>query len=386
MKHRLSVAPILLASAIAVSACGSRGDRPSPTTQADSLLTVPPAQLAAMHIGMVTVRDTGLYRTISVPARLVTDPNQQAEVSSLLTGRIRDVRASFGDRVRKGAVLATVESPEFGELIAGVIGGRARAATATAAFERAKSLQSRNATSSRQLQESEAVAITAEAEFTAARQRLLAVGVPPADVAELLAHPDTYEPVLHIRAPIDGIVTERHASAGQRVGPDMVLFEILDPRTMYAEASVFDEDIPALQLRQQADFVTESVGDEPCACVLDYIGDVIDPETHALPVRARIRRTSPLLRPNLYGRLDIHTRMLDRIVSVPATAVVYDGTERYVFVPVDDHRFEYRRVETGRSFDISVEIRSGLRAGERVVGTGAFNLKSRLKLSQSAEE
>ena len=120
MTHR--ILPLLfLAGALLSPGCGG-GERPAETAPADTLLTVPAEQVAALQVRVDVVRDTGLLRTVSVPARLTTDPSHQAEVASLLTGRVREAHAALGDRGRRGAVLATVDSPEYGELTAAVIG------------------------------------------------------------------------------------------------------------------------------------------------------------------------------------------------------------------------------------------------------------------------
>ena len=101
----------------------------------------------------------------------------------------------------------------------------------------------------------------------------------------------------------------------------------------------------------------------------------------------RVRLTNPggQLKPNLYGRLDIRTSARDTVLSVPSDALVYDGSDRFLFVADGDNRYTYRRVETGREFDEAVEITRGVQRGERVVSSGVFHMKSRYKLSLSAE-
>jgi RND family efflux transporter MFP subunit len=198
--------------------------------------------------------------------------------------------------------------------------------------------------------------------------------------------PESFEPVLKLRAPISGVVSMRDASIGQPVGPGRILFSLLATDAALIEGSVFENDFPLLSSGQTATFVTAAYPDHTFAGTISYIAPMVDDKSHSLPVRCSVPNSGELLKPYMYGRLDIRTAVRDSILTVPQSAIVFDGSDRFVFIAVDDLEFSYRRVETGREFDNSVEILRGVTPGERVVSDGVFHLKSRYKLSLMPEE
>ena len=155
---------------------------------------------------------------------------------------------------------------------------------------------------------------------------------------------------------------------------------------MYAIRSYYEDDFAALAPSQEAVFSTTAYPGKTFSGTIFYVAPTVDDASHALPVRVRLSNPGGALKPNLYGRLDVRTNARDSVLSVPADAIVYDGSDRYLFVVKGENSFSYRRVETGREFDNAVEITRGIAAGEQAVSGGVFHLKSRYKLSLSAEE
>jgi cobalt-zinc-cadmium efflux system membrane fusion protein len=178
----------------------------------------------------------------------------------------------------------------------------------------------------------------------------------------------------------------RNAMVGQQAGPADDLFEIVDASSVTVEGSVFEADFPGLRTGQRASFESHAFAEERFQGALSFVASSVDERTHALAVRMRVPNPRASLKPNMHGRLVINADLPRTVVSVPTDAIVYDGNNRFVFVAMNDSTFRYVRVETGAEFGDRVEIRSGLRAGERVVQSGVFNLKSQLKMSQAGDE
>jgi RND family efflux transporter MFP subunit len=271
-------------------------------------------------------------------------------------------------------------------MIAALLRSESEVLTTEAAALRLRGLTAGDAASQKQLQETEHALLSARATAAAALQRLKAAGMTDEDLKALRKNPQTFEPGLKLRAPIAGVISARDASIGQPVGPGSELFSIIGMESALIEGSVFEDDFHLLSAGQSATFYTSAFPDQDFRGTLSYIAPSVDNASHALPVRCSVPNASGFLRPNIYGRLDIATEARDNVRTVPQTAVVYDGSERFLFVVVDDDTFAYRRVETGREFDTSVEILKGVEKGERVVSDGVFHLKSRYKLALEPEE
>ena len=275
---------------------------------------------------------------------------------------------------------------DLGDMIADLLRSESALRTADAAITRLRALAADDAASKKQLQESTHAYQSARADAAAALQRLRAAGMTAEDLTALRQHPEEFDPALKLRAPISGVISMRDAAIGQPVSPGVVLFTLLGTETALIEGSVFEDDFRLLSAGQKARFVTAAVPDQHFDGTISYIAPTVDDASHALPVRCSVPNTAGKLKPNIYGRLDIITSARDSVLTVPLSAIVYDGSERYLFVATNDNSFVYRRVETGREFDGSVEILSGIDAGARVVRDGVFHLKSRYKLALEPEE
>jgi Cu(I)/Ag(I) efflux system membrane fusion protein/cobalt-zinc-cadmium efflux system membrane fusion protein len=111
---------------------------------------------------------------------------------------------------------------------------------------------------------------------------------------------------------------------------------------------------------------------------ISYISDVLDPETRTITVRTEVANTGLLLKPGMFADLSIVLNHNGAAVAVPAGAVLDDQGMPFVFVRVDENRFEPRPVTTGASDGGWIEIMQGVEVGEEVVTDGNFQLKSKL--------
>lgn len=385
---------ILAVTLLFLAGCGSNEQRTE--TSADSTaaaaaripsdITLTAEEAAAMTLGFSEVTAVETRRTISVPARVITDPDRIAAVGALISGRIGRVFAREGQSVAAGQVLATVVSMELGNLIAELLRAESDLRTSEAALGRLRSLAAGDAVSRKQLLDAEHAFTAAQAAAAAALQRCKAAGMNSDDIAALRGNPETYNPELTLRAPIAGVISARNASTGMAVAPGVELFTVLGTTTALIEGSVFEDDFSALSIGQTATFIATAYPGETFPGKIFSVSPTVDDASHALPVRVRIPNPGARLKPNLYGRLDIRTDARDTVLAVPADAIVYDGSDRFLFVVTGKHRYAYRRIETGRELDDTVEITTGVSAGERVVSSGVFHLKSRYKLSLAAED
>ena len=384
MKY-LTLLPFLLL----LAACGApeqqNGDDADSAAAAESL-TLTQEERAAMKLTFSDVEQREAMKTISVPARIIEDPDRSAAVTALIDGRIEQVFVKQGQHVSRGQVLATVMSLEMGEMIAVLLRSESEMLTSEAAALRLRGLAAGDAASQKQLQEAEHALRSSRATAAAALQRLRAAGMTKEDLDALRNDPQSFEPSLKLRAPIAGVISMRDASIGQPVSPGRALFSIIGLGSALIEGSVFENDFQLLVPGQSVSFHTSAFPDREFRGTLSYIAPTVDNASHALPVRCSVPNAEGLLKPNMYGRLDILTQVPDSVRIVPQTAVVYDGSERFLFVMTGENTFSYRRVETGREFDASVEILNGVEAGERVVSGDVFHLKSRYKLALEPEE
>ncbi|MCH7903559.1 MAG: efflux RND transporter periplasmic adaptor subunit [Armatimonadetes bacterium] len=213
------------------------------------------------------------------------------------------------------------------------------------------------------LDQAQANVDSARVAATIARSGLGAFGVAPGDGN-----------LLRLRAPIDGVVTEREANVGETVGTENALFEILNPSVVWVEGDVFEIDLPRVRVDMQAQITTDAVPDRIFEGRVSYIAAIVNPETRAIRVRVAVPNPDGLLRPGMFVRA-LFVSGVAQAITVPDEAVQKDAGMFVVYVKNGDV-YERREVAVGDSAMGRTEIKSGIEPGELVVTSGAYQLKS----------
>ena len=112
---------------------------------------------------------------------------------------------------------------------------------------------------------------------------------------------------------------------------------------------------------------------------------VIDPQTRTLQVRIELPNPDGLLRPGLFGDVIITRNASSDVLTVPRSAVLDSGTRQIVLVQVGEGRFEPRKVVVGERSGDMIEVREGLRTGERVVVSANFLIDAESNLQSALD-
>ncbi|MBS0396731.1 MAG: efflux RND transporter periplasmic adaptor subunit, partial [Proteobacteria bacterium] len=369
----LAAAALALALVVALLAwLGHRGGEPAgppadppgtfrPTAQQLKTLSIEPA--ATREIASVEVAD----------GRIAVDPDRATPVYSPFTGRIVALRAAPGDVVARGANLATVEAAEFAQARGDLSTALAQERLTGTALERKRALYDSQGASLADVQQAEADRAAALAALGAARNRLAILGLSRAEV-EALEHDAGGDARAALRAPIGGVVVDRQAGPGQYVqaGSGAPLFTIADTARVWVVGNVRESDAPAVRRGQAVEVRVPAWPGRVFAARLASVAATVDPATHRVAVRAELDNADGALKPEMLATLRIVTRSAAAAVAVPDGAVVYEGEQAHVWVVGDDGRIGLREVRTGSRADGYVEVREGLRAGERVVTRGSL--------------
>lgn len=220
------------------------------------------------------------------------------------------------------------------------------------------------------------------------RALLLILGYTEAEIAKMdpLAEGES---VAHypIRAPFDGTVIGKHAVLSEQVGPTHQLYEITDLSKVWLHADVFEKDLPALErvTGKRLEFTTAGYNDRRFTAEVAYTGDSVDEKTRAVRLIAIADNPERLLKPGMFVAVALPIGSKGTSVQIPSSAVQSQGTESYVFVASGADEFQKRVVRVGRTVGERVEVREGLRSGEKIVVEGGFALKSELMKDLLAE-
>ncbi|MEX1994816.1 MAG: efflux RND transporter periplasmic adaptor subunit [Steroidobacteraceae bacterium] len=202
-------------------------------------------------------------------------------------------------------------------------------------------------------------------------QRLRNWDIADADLADLRAGKGASRS-LTIRSRTDGIVIEMLARDGMRFMPGDPLFQIADLSSVWIVASVFEQDLALVHPGQAATVSLAAFPGRAFTGRVTFVYPTVEPETRTVRVRIELPNDDGLLKPELYGTVEIQAGDAVADVAIPASAVLDSGTRQVVLVELGGGAFEPREVELGTRGDGYVEVTSGLTAGERVVVNGNF--------------
>ena len=302
---------------------------------------------------------------LEVLVTLTYDARRRAEVNARAPGVVRSLAVEIGERVARGAALASIESGDVGADRSRLSAARARVKLAESTLARERRLAAEGVTPAKDVLAGEAELETARADEASARAALGMVG----GGQELTG---SYT----VTAPLAGLVVRRGATVGHMVDADDVLFEIVDPSTLWAELAIPEPDLPAIAPGQRVSLALDAYQGPPVAGALEYVAPEIDPATRTALARVSIANPDGRLRANMVGTASIELGAARATVLVPRVAVQRASGVSFVFVRKAADVFELRRVRLGSSQADAVEVISGLDAGEVVATEGSFLLKT----------
>ena len=218
----------------------------------------------------------------------------------------------------------------------------------------------------------------------AARARLRLWDVAESDVAALVARGEPRESV-PIRARSSGFVLEKNVVLGGAIEPGMRLFRIAPLDRVWVDAQAFESDVALLRVGQTARVRGPTLPEGGIEARVAWVYPSLD--AVARTARARLTLSNPdfALRPGLWVEVELRIDLGERLF-VPTSAVIHSGARRVVFVDRGEGRLEPRDVETGAAAGPSIEIVSGLVAGERVVSAGNFLIAAESRLQSALEQ
>lgn len=313
---------------------------------------------------------------LKATGKVLASPFKKAIVSYPFPARVAAIHVRPGDWVKVGQELVTLQSEAVGEAKSGYFKARADFELATSNYEREKRLFDRGAGAGKNLQAAEAERKVAEASLNAAEKKLHVLGFTEEQVKRA-AETHEINATIVLYAPLAGRIIDNNISLGAMVDQTSEILTVLDPGVLCVDADIYERDIAAVQKGQEVDVTVPAYPDLVFKGRILYIGDVIKEETRTVTVRTEVGNEGYRLKPGMFASLRILLDRQARALTVPLAAVLDDGNRKIVFV-ARDGAFLPRVVVTGARMNGTVEIASGLAAGERVVTRGNYQLKAKL--------
>ena len=313
---------------------------------------IPPEKQQLIGVRTGKVERRSLVRTIHTTAQITADETKIAHIHVKVSGWIDKVYVDYvGQLVKKGQPLFTLYSPD---LVATqdeyLIARRGQASLGNSPFPE--------------------VSDGSNSLFRAARDRLKLWDISDEQIKKL---DETGEVTKNLTfySPTTGFVTDRKAFPQTSVTSDTELYTISDLSTIWANADVYEYEVPYIRLGQPVELQLSYYPGRTWHGKVSYIYPVVDAQSHTVKVRIELPNAELELKPQMFADAQLKVDYGSKVV-VPAEAVLDSGNEQIVFVVRDGGMFEPRRITMGPQFDNLVVVLSGLKPGEQIVVSGNF--------------
>lgn len=368
---------------------GHEGHAPLPTkgVQVDvekGLITLSPEAQKALGLRTAAVEQRALMERALAYARLVTPWQQQHFVSSQLSGRIAALHVVTGETVEPGQLLAEIASPDLEALQLELRNAANELDLSGRQVERLKALAEDHAIAGKDYIEANVKHEQNKNAVQIARSKLRSLGLAEPAIDSAIGRTEETR-ILHLPlvSPIGGNVSHSDLAIGKVIAANEHLFEINDLSKLWVKIGVLERDLARVKAGQPVELEFSAFRKQPVETVVTVPGVDIDPATHVGTAWAEITNPpgSPKYLPGMSGTAKIVTSEPTKLLTVPASALLGSGAERYVLVEVaaTSKGYEYRRqnivlAAQNASF---AQVRAGsLFPGDRVVTVGGQVLSS----------
>lgn len=192
---------------------------------------------------------------------------------------------------------------------------------------------------------------------------------------------------LRITAPQDGFVITKMVVEGQMVEAGMTIYRLADLGLVWVYAEVYEQDLPFIQLGQEALVSLSYLPDRQFRGRVTYIYPTVDEKTRTARLRMEFHNPGYLLKPGMFANVELRAELHSSALLVPDMAVLRSGEKNTVFVALEGGRFEPRLLTLGpRTEHNQVQVLSGLSEGERVVVSGQFMLDSESQMREAIQK
>jgi RND family efflux transporter MFP subunit len=326
-------------------------------------IVIPEDKQKLAGVRTTVVERKSLVREIRTTAQIVPDETRISHVHVKVAGYIDQVFVDYvGQLVKKGQPLFTLYSPDLVSTQEEyLIAKRGDATLGTAPFKE--------------------VSLGAQSLLDSARKRLKLWDISDEQIKEL-DQTGKVSRDLTFYSPVTGFVMDRKAFPQTSVTPDTELYTVADLSTVWANADIFEYEVPFVRVGQHVSFTLSYYPGKTYTGEISYIYPTVDPQARTVRVRVQIPNPEFALKPQMFADAQLQVNYGTKVL-VPQEAVLDAGTTQQVFVVHSGGVFEPRKVTLGPIIDGNVAVLSGLKPGEIVVSSGNFLVDSESRLKTS---
>jgi RND family efflux transporter MFP subunit len=313
--------------------------------------------------GVAKVTREDLYKEVTISAEF--RPYEEVELHAKVSGFVSKMNVDFGDKVKAGQLMATLEVPELQDEL---VNARATEQKVEADYTNAHLIYTRlqsvnkdhpNLVAQQDLDTAEANELTTAAAIAAAK----------ANVEKF----QTMVSYTQITAPFDGVVTHRYADPGTLIQAGtssdtqaLPLVRVSDNYRLRLDFPVTVDYVKDVQLGDSVEVRVDSLNDKTFTGRISRFTHDVDEDTRTMTTEIEVPNPNLELMPGMYATVVLKVEKRPQVLAVPTEAVVGEKTPT-VYVVNRDNQIEKRTVKLGLETPDKYEVLSGLQEGDLVV-------------------
>ncbi|PPC80667.1 MAG: efflux transporter periplasmic adaptor subunit [Methylotenera sp.] len=336
--------------------------------QIEGRVTMTDRQLTLNGVEILTAGPARIKTTLNLIGEIKLNADKSVRVVPRLNGIVESVSANAGDKVRKGQLLAIVSSQSIADQRSDLMAAQKRLDLAKVTYEREKKLWEEKISAEQDYQQARQALQEAEINQQRAKQKLQSIGANLGSGSNLTRY--------EIKAPIDGVITDKQISAGQVLNGDESIFVVADLSTLWAEMTIYAKDVGAVKIGQKVT-VKASAFEAQTTGTVAYVGALVGEQSRTAIARVVLKNADKVWLPGIPVNIELQADEVEvpLAVSVEGLQSMDDG--KVVFGRYAD-LFEVRPLTLGRGDDKYVEVLSGLSAGEKYAAQNSYLVKAEL--------
>ncbi len=306
---------------------------------------------------------------LTAPAKVVVPPTQEYVISASQAGLITKLNAAIGDKVKKDDVLVELNSPDLLSMQRLYLKAVSELQLGFIVYQRDKKLLQEGVIAERRWQETQGQYNAFLSEADEHKQLLQSAGMTNAEI-ERLRKTHQLSSQLSIHTPITGVVMERMAAAGERVGSLAPIYRIANLDELWLEINVPQERIGSLKIGDSVQIENTDI-----TAKISLLGQSVNPENQTVLARAIIKGTQLTVRAGQRINIQIIQSSDQPLFKVPNTAIAQNEGKSFVFVR-DKTGFSVTPISViGKQGEESI-ISGDLSNGADIAVQGAVALKA----------
>ncbi|HEY0562943.1 MAG TPA: efflux RND transporter periplasmic adaptor subunit [Methylophilus sp.] len=334
-------------------------------SQVEARVQLTDKQLTENSIEVLTAGPAAIQSSLQLQGEIKLNADNSVQMVPRVGGMVESVNVNAGDTVKKGQVLAVIASVMIADMRSDLLAAQQQLALARSTYEREKQLWEEKVSAQQDYLLAQKELSQAEINVNRLRQKLTAMG------AGASAQGQTrYE----MRAPINGVITQKNISQGQVVTEADSVFEVADLATVWAEMTLYAKDIPTVKVGQSVT-IAASAFEAKASGKIAYVSALVGTQSRTGMARVVIANPQRNWLPGLPVNVELVAEevAVPLAVSVEALQTLNDST--VVFGRYGDY-FEARPVVLGRRDAKYAEVLDGLVTGERYAAGNSFLVKA----------